>query len=150
MPKLSKAKQKTVAKAESTGFQPLPEGKYIGALKAVVTEKNGEPLSGDAGPYWQWEFDHITDLQEEDTFPGRQFVITSLSDESDWKMKEVFDAFGYALDSDTDEMVGEKVILVVSQRVIEKGKRKGEMGNNVDRVMPLESGGEADWAAADE
>lgn len=138
MPKLSKAKQKSVGKAESGGFQALPDGMYVGTLKAVVTERGGKPLEGAAGPYWQWEFDKIRSLDDEtETFPGRQFVITSLSDESDWKMKEVFEAFGYSLDSDTDEMIGEDVILVVSQRVIEKGKRKGQKGNNVDQVLNL-------------
>lgn len=137
MPKLSKAKQKSVAKAESTGFKALEPGQYLGTLKQVVTQKDGKPLEGAAGPYWQWEFDSIRSLDEEETFPGRQFVITSLSDESDWKMKEVFEAFGYELDSDTDEMVGETVILQVSQRVIEKGARKGQTGNNVDRLLPL-------------
>jgi hypothetical protein len=138
MPKLSKTKQKSVAKAESTGFKALEAGMYIGTLKQVVTQKGGKPLEGPAGPYWQWEFDQITDLAEEETFPGRQFVITSLSDDSDWKMKETYEAMGYSLDSDTDEMVGDRVILSVSQRPIEKGPRKGQIGNQVDRLHHID------------
>lgn len=151
MPKMSKAKAKAVAKAESSGFEPLPEGRYVGTLKQVIAEKNGQPLIGaESGePYWQWEFEKVTSLEDGKTYPGRQFVITSLSDSADWKMKEVFDAFGYEYDSDTDEMIGEKVILVISQRPIGKGPRKGEIGNQVDRVLPYDEDeyDDDDWGA---
>lgn len=146
MPKLSKGKQKSVAKAEGGGFEVLPEGRYKGQLKRCIADKDGRPLEGAAGPYWQWEFENVTSLDGSGkVWPGRQFVITSLSDNADFKMREVFDAFGFSYDSDTDEMIGEWIILVVSQRPIGAGPRKGEIGNQVDKCLPLNEDGDDDW-----
>lgn len=133
MPKLPKNKAKSVAENEGSSFKPLEEGIYIGTLKDVSVEE------GKSDPYWGFEFEGITGFSGDDvelgkTYPGRQWVNVSLGETSEWKMKEVFDAFGYATDSDTDEMVGERVKLLVSQRIAEQGKRKGELVNNVDRV----------------
>ena len=143
MPKLPQAKAEAVAETESQDFSPLPAGTYVSRLDSV------EVKEGKAAPYWSWAFT-VTD--EECT--GRKlWVNTSLSEKALWKLKEVFDAFGYTADSDTDEMVGEEVRLVVSQRIIEGGARAGQTGNNVDMVLPLEtgtSGGTAKTAAADD
>jgi hypothetical protein len=70
-------------------------------------------------------------------------VNTSLSDAADWKMKEMFEAFGVPADTDTDELLGKEIWLAVSQRVIEKGARMGETGNNVERAMPVGGGEDA-------
>lgn len=130
MPKLPKDKARQVAETESSGFSALDEGRYLAALSDVKVMPGGEN-----GPYWSWEFKDLINTETGRKAPGRQWVNTSLSDKAAWKMKEVFDAFGYTTDSDTDEMIGEKVVLVISQNIIERGKRKGETGNNVDRVV---------------
>lgn len=140
MPKLNKTQAKKTAAAESSSFGPLDPGIYTGRLSSV------EAKDGAKGTYWSWEFDEI-ETRDGDKVPGRLWVNTSLSDSASWKLKEMFDAFGYSTDSDTDEMVGERIKLQVSQRVIESGARAGELGNNVDRCMPLDDdddGGDAD------
>lgn len=139
MPKLPKAVAKRVGEAESTGsFEALPEGTYIVQLIDVDGSKEGP-----AGPYWSWEFDVVSDSDGDTALAGRKlWSNTSLSEKADFKMKEVFEAFGYTTDSDTDEMVGEKIKVSVSQRPIEKGARKGQVGNNIERHMSLESTGE--------
>lgn len=134
MPKLPKKKAQSVAQQEGSDFEALPEGTYVGQLVSVkVSDKPGP--SG--AHYWTWEFDVV---EPEEHKNRKLFVNTSLSDEAEWKMKEMFDAFGYSTDSDTDEMVGEQIKLAVSQRVIEQGSRKGQIGNNVDRCMPMGEG----------
>jgi hypothetical protein len=148
MPTLSKAKQKTVGAVESSGdFPVLPAGRYLGTLKEVNADKNGQPLVGrkSGKPYWQWVFSDITSLEDGQVYAGHQFVNTSLTDDADWKMKEMFDAFGFTVDSDTDEMIGGQVILHIVQREIEEGDRKGEMGNNVRRVAPYDAETPGDW-----
>lgn len=130
MAKLSKAMAKKVNTQEGGSFEALPEGIYVGKLVEVRTDGKGA-----AGPYWTWEFD----VQDEG-FKGRKlWVNTSLADNALWKLKEVFTAFGYDADTDTDELIGESVKLRVSQRVIEQGSRKGEIGNNVERLMEFDS-----------
>lgn len=141
MPKLPKAAAKRVDEAEVSQFDALEEGTYIGKLSKVTVSDQPGPSGAH---YWTWEFEDIHTL-DGDKVPGRLWVNTSLAETADWKMKEVFDAFGYTPDSDTDEMIGEKVKLVVSQRVIERGARKGQTGNNVENVMPLgDDAGEGD------
>ena len=127
MAKLPKAVAKKAEEAESSSFEALPAGPYFGKLTSVATDKEGQ-----AGPYWVWEFE----VTSPDEHKGRKlWANTSLSDNAVWKLKEMFDAFGYTTDSDTDELIGETVKLIVSQRVIGSGARKGELGNNVDRVL---------------
>jgi hypothetical protein len=133
MPKLSAKAAKRVDQAEVSDFSAIPAGTYIGSLVDVDGSREGSK-----GPYWSWEFDVVGDTDGDDTYAGRKlWVNTSLSEKADFKMKEVFQAFGYTVDSDTDEIVGERCKLVVSQRVIETGLRKGQMGNNVDQCLPL-------------
>ena len=133
MPKLSKEKAQRVADNESTGFEALPEGPYKVKLVEVTT---GE---GQAGPYWTWKLEVVSGDHK-----GRfLWNTTSLSDNADWKLKEAFEAFGYTTDSDTDEIVGEECVAVVSQRIIERGARAGQTGNNVDSLRALDDDDES-------
>lgn len=133
-PQLPKDKAKEVDETEPTAFEALPEGIYLGTLIDV------ESKEGPAGEYWSWKFGELLGVEDEKKYPGHQWVNTSLSEAADWKMKEVFDGFGVPANTDTDELLSKQVWLVVSQRTIEKGSRMGEIGNNVERVMPV--GGE--------
>lgn len=134
MPKLDKKKAQGVSEVEPTDFAPIPEGIYTAKLLDVrVSEKPGPSGSH----YWIWEFGEIYGRNElqEPVVSGKQWVNVSLGESSNWKMKEVFDAFGVDPDTDTDELIGEEVVLVISQRIIEKGARQGQIGNNVDQVL---------------
>jgi hypothetical protein len=146
MAKLNKNSAKEVESAAS-GFDPLPDGAYHFILKDVDPSREGK-----AGPYWSWEFECVetgvvevavrdangqeTGKTKEMALKGRrQWNNTSLSQA--WSLKQTFDAFGVPADTDTDELLGTKPVkLVISQRVIQEGNRKGELTNNVDRVMP--------------
>lgn len=131
MAKLPKKVAQEVAEVESS-FELLDEGPYVGTLRDVK-------VSDDEGPsgfhFWTWEFDL-------DDFPGRQWVTTSLSPKAYFKLQETFTAFDATPDTDTDELIGDKVKLIISQTTAQQGKRKGELVNQVDAVLPLD-GGEA-------
>ena len=132
MPQLSKEQAESTKEAESS-FAALPEGLYIGVLSEVTS---GE---GPAGEYWSWRFTDLISLDDEDFLAsGSLWINTSLSDAAAWKLNEVFQAFGADPSVDTDTLLGQKVRLAVSQRVIERGARKGEVGNQVDSVYPIE------------
>lgn len=128
MPQLSKTQAKRVGAAEGGAFEVLPEGPYVCQLKDVRVA----PKEGPAGPYWVWEFEVG---QPEEHAKRKLWVNTSLSENADWKMKEMFDAFGAETDTDTDDLIGQVATLIVSQRIIEQGPRKGQTGNNVDQVL---------------
>lgn len=130
MAKLNKQAQKQTEAAESSSFDPVPDGVYYLKLVDVDTTREGP-----AGPYWSWEFDIV----ESDDHNGRkQWNNTSLSEKAAFKMKETFEAFGVPLDTDTDDMLGMVVKGQISQRVIQSGDRKGEIGNQIDRLRPAE------------
>lgn len=125
MAKLNKKLQTQTEKAESSGFEAIPDGAYHVKLRDVDTTREGKK-----GPYWSWEFEII-----DEEFKGRRlWNNTSLSEAAAFKMKETFEAFGVSLDTDTDELIGEVVKAVVSQRTIQEGTRKGEVANQIDRL----------------
>ena len=132
MVKLSKKQAQAVDQAEVQDIGPIPEGRYKGRLREVRKEE------GNKGPYLRWEFDEIRGMQDGKKYPGHQWVNTSLSDNALWKVKETFLAFGVPASTDTDDLVGQEVGMVVSRSVIESGKRAGEIGNNVDRLFNLD------------
>lgn len=127
MAKMSKDRQEKTAEA-SSDFDPVEDGIYHLRLLNVDDSR-----SGGAGPYWSWEFEVV----EPGEFQGRKlWNNTSLSDSAAFKMKETYDAFGAEYDVDTDDLCGQIVKGAVSTRTIEKGQRAGQIGNNIDRLMP--------------
>jgi len=139
MPKLTKAMADKVEEAETGDFEPIPEGIYLAVLEGEV-----EAVEGQKGTYWKWVF-KIT--QEGDGKGRKMFVNTSLSDAAHWKLKEVFQAFGVPTDTDTDDLIGQEVKLMVIQKLAEQGKRKGDMVNEVEQVLPANQATTAPGAA---
>jgi hypothetical protein len=111
----------------STSFEPIPEGAYHVRLLEVDASREGP-----AGPYWSWTFEIV----EPGDYVGRRlWNNTSLSPQAAFKMKETFDAFGVPYDTDTDDMCGSVVKAMVSVRTIQAGARKGELSNQIDRLV---------------
>lgn len=160
MPKLAAKTRKAVEKAEavSGGFELIKPGKYIAELSNV------EAKTSNAGnPVWSAEFNEIHSLDGERQ-PGRQWYNLNLPQDNmpeDYKpknskkspaeawesyqslcngrLKAFFEAFGFSVDSDTDEMIGERCVLQIGQRTIQNGPKKGEDTNTVNGVFPLDS-----------
>ena len=128
MPKLNKEQAKGVAETEGGNFDPIESGVYHARLREV--ENKGPGPSG--SDYWAWQFE----LLDEPYVNRRLWTNTSLSEAAAFKLKEVFEAFGVDTDTDTDELCGQIVKLVVSTRVIQEGSKKGETANQIERVQP--------------
>lgn len=163
MPKLTKKVQKAAAAAPipSGSFEPLEPGRYVGELTKV------EAKTSQAGnPVWNVEFSNITAL-DGTTQPGRlwynlnmpqdempedyQPALTESQRENKWekyqgmvngRLHGFFEAFSYTVDSDTDEMIGERCVLEVGVQTIQRGARAGQLGNQVNNVLPLSEAGE--------
>lgn len=129
MPKLATGVAESVKKAAaSSGFTPMDEGRY----RARLTKVTAKTAASSGNPMWVWEFEIL-----DEKYKGRkQWNNTVLTDAALWKVGESFAAFGVPEDTDTDELLGCTVELEVSQRRITGGNREGEMGNNIDRVVP--------------
>lgn len=176
MPKLAKkmAAKTDKAKPVNGGFEPLPPGKYIATLSKCEAK-----LSSAGNPMWSIEFDNIVNLDGEKQ-PGRQFYNLNLPTTDDapanytangkvaagsaeaqtkWeqyqglchgRLKAFFEAFGYDADSDTDEMIGEQIIIQLGIGTINKGPKMGQSTNQVNGLFTLDSVDGAAEAASGE
>lgn len=135
MAKLGKEMSDKVSNAED-GFKPIPEGVYILQLM-----KDVEVAEGPRGAYWKWELEIPKEHEgAELEYAGRRFwTNTSLSEESFWKLKEAFEAFGVPTDTDTEDLVGRRVKAHISIEVARGGARKGEPTNSVKKLLPLDT-----------
>lgn len=152
MPKLDATLRAKVDEAQDSGFKPLDPGKYIGKLTKVEA---GVASSG--VPKWNCEFDEIHNLDGVKQ-PGRQWLTLLFPPDempadyakgkekwgqyvslSHQRAKAFFAAFGYTTDSDTDELIGERCILVLGVETANGGPRVGELVNRVNQVQPLDA-----------
>lgn len=134
MPKLGNDLAEKVENAED-GFKPVPDGIYVAQLMEDVDVREG-----DKGTYWRWVFQVPTEHEgDELEYSGRRFWLnTSLSEAAFFRLKEVFAAFGVPTNTDTDELVGRKVKLLIGSTIIQRGQRKGEPSNEIQKVLPLD------------
>lgn len=129
MPRLDDSAASRVAEAE-TSSGVMDEGIYEMILIEV------EAKEGPNGPYWNWTFAVPEDAER---YPKwRQWLVTSLSEKSAWRLKETFAAFGVDPDTDTDELIGQRVRAQIGQHTIQKGARAGEVGNNIKKLLPVD------------
>lgn len=131
MPKLSKKQAASVGEQEGAAeYTLIPDCMEQVRLRDVkVSDKEGP--SG--YHYWTWELEIV-----EGEFQNRRlWFTTSLSPQSEFVLKQAFDAFGYSTDSDTDEMLGDVCTAVIGHRVIEKGAKTGEKANTVEQLLPF-------------
>lgn len=164
MAKLAVKDRKKAQKAEavSGGFEPLPAGKYVATLEEVeakdsqagnplwnITYSDLENMDGESAPGKQW----FTLMMPQDEMPdgykpGAAALKRADGDrEQAWanyqefvagRIKAWFEAHGYDLSSDTEEMVGSKVILQIGIETIQSGNRAGEKTNRVNNVLPFD------------
>lgn len=129
MPKLPSAAASAAKKAAAAGGStPLEPGNYECRLTNVTAK-----TASTGNPMWVWELE-VTDEKA----PGRRlWVNTVLTDSAMWKVGEMFAAFEVDTDADTDELIGEKCMAEVVQRVMTGGARAGQMGNDVRRCYPI-------------
>jgi hypothetical protein len=153
MPKLDKKMAKAVSSAEiSTGDFPLLDpGYYYAQLNEV------EVLDGNYAPRWNVSFYNLHKKETGEAATGRQWYNINVpadgpapanytNGDKKWaafqsmslgQLHGFFDAFGYSTDSDTDEMIGEWVVLKVAIEVIKQGDRKGDKTNRVKALTAV-------------
>lgn len=141
MPKLSPENTKAVQKAadEGGGLKVLPIGKYELRLTEV------EAKTSNAGsPMWVWKFE----VNEGEHAGFSLWEYTVIQENAMWKLAQVFDAFGSSPDVNTDDLIGQTVTVMVDQRVIGAGKRKGELGNEISEYFSADNKDAGDTASS--
>lgn len=132
MPKLAHdIAQEAEEQAQKGGPEPLPEGIFV--LRLLDVEVSDNP--GDSGyHYWKWHF-----RVEDEGYKGRElWRNTSLSPKALGILGNTFEGFGVPADTDTDELCGKLTMAMVKQKIIEFGKRKGDLGNEISYFMPYD------------
>lgn len=129
MPKLGSDQAEKVEKAESVGGL-IEDGVYEMMLLNV------EEKPGNEYPYWNWTFQFPEDAPR---YPKwRQWEKTSLSPNAAWRLKAAFEAFGVTPDTDTDTLIGRKVLVHIGSETAQAGAKKGELVNVVKALLPLD------------
>lgn len=116
-------------------FEAMPEGHYLVRVKSN-TEETGKP--GGSG-YDMVKL--VVEVVKPREFQKRVlFDRLSYSPKALWKLRSFFDAVDYDYDSDIDEIQeeGDEFVVFVSQAAIGSGKKKGEIGNNIDEYLPAD------------
>jgi hypothetical protein len=132
MPKLNQKTAKAAeGAAEDGGPGPMPEGRYICRLLEVNAKDASAP---DKAPYWSWQY---AVNEEGDFFDRKLWDNTSLSEAAQWRLGAVFAAFEVPADTDTDELIGREVAIIVGQETAQRGKMLGKLVNVVNRIEAL-------------
>lgn len=163
MPKLNPTKAAEVRKAgeEGSKFVLLPIGKYRVKLEDVEsTTTRPKPGEREGKPMWIWKFETVSyldgtpldaDGNKVDVVGKSTWYRTVIQDNTLWDLDRVFAAFEVEPDTDTDELVGDEIIVVIDQSVITAGKLKGKMGNEITDFLTLANGApsEDDYESVD-
>lgn len=143
MPKLAPKRAAEVKKAGEVGnkFSLLEEGRYLARLIDVESgTSKPKPPATEGKPMWTWKFETIQFLDgaSDGSHEGKELRYwTVIVDEQLWDLDKMFAAFDAEPDTDTDDLINDKVVLMVIQEVIRGGKRAGQMGNTISEVLPL-------------
>lgn len=149
MPKLNPTKAAEVKKA---GEQSTTSGKYVllpeGKWKVKLLDVESK-TSSKGDPMWVWSYRAVEFLegtpQDKDgnaiDFSERELkYYTVIKDTTLWDLDRVFAAFEVDADTDTDELIGDEIVVFIDQQIITGGKSKGQMGNNVTDFFTLTDG----------
>ncbi len=133
--RLSKTKAKAVKAAPDAEVpELLPDGVYRAQLVEVAA-KTGK-TSGE--PYWAWKFK----LAEKGWPTQHIWENASLAGTADFKMKQIFTAFGVDPYTDTDELIGDYVLLKITHGTQQQGANAGSERNEIAAVLPLDDDAE--------
>lgn len=147
MPKLDPTVQQHADEAKPWGDEPmggglLPEGWYLAEL-IEVEDKGGD------NNRWDWVFSRLReyDLPNREVGPshaGRCWWTTTDTPDSVGKIKSTFAAFDATLDTDTDDLLGEEVLVYLAVEIARAGKRKGEQRNSMTAIKAIPADARAD------
>lgn len=125
---MAKLNKKKAGEAENTenAFEVIDACVTHARLMNVDTSKSGQ-----AGPYWSWEFQGVEDGP---ALNRRFWNNTTLAEGKMFGLKMTFDAFGVPTDTDTDDLCGRIVKLTIGVRTIQSGSREGELANSITKI----------------
>lgn len=149
MPQLDPNTQQRAEEAKPWGDEPmggglLPEGWYIAEL-IDVEDKGGDNRR------WDWTFSRLReyDLPNRkvgESRAGRCWWTTTDTPESVGKINATFAAFDAPLTEDTNNLLGEEVLVYLAIEIARKGKRQGEERNAMTAIKAIPADARTDAA----
>jgi len=115
-----------------SGFPLFPEDNY----RVEIQDSSKVSVSKDGGSFIRW----IAKCVEGEMDGKLIGWNTSLKPQALWNVKNLVEALDVEFDEegfDLEECFGKEVVISVSQRTIEQGRRQGELGNQVDGYFPV-------------
>jgi len=143
MPKLPKDRQEGAQNQESGDYKPLKPGKYVFKLTEVDdSQVTGEKSKNPGTEKWIWKLvvdkDYHPELRKGRWQTSQQEHIPLL-ESMDWKMKQLFEGFGYTVDSDTDEIMEDPDARIVGYVRTGKDIVSGDPRSEVSRYVPFDA-----------
>lgn len=113
MTKLSKEMRERVKAADADPFAPLPKGFYILKLTKVTSGKS----NSSGNQMWTWFYKSVEPIEGKEV---RDYSAFS----TEWKFKQIFNAFGVSEDIDTDDLLGQTVIAEIDHQPDQKNPNR--------------------------
>jgi hypothetical protein len=116
MPKLDGGYAAETEEQEGGDFQVLKPGKYVYRLTEVEEGETGPNSKEPGTPKWVWKLAVDKDYHPELRKGRHQTTLQEhipLTKNMQWKMKALFNGFGYTADSDTDEIIEDETARIV-------------------------------------
>lgn len=108
MPKLPTERVEGAEKQDSSEPKPLKPGRYVVELTEVEEGETGVNSKNPGTDKWVWKIRVAREFHPElkgGRFQSSFFEHVPLTENMDWKIKQLYTAFGYTPDSDTDEII---------------------------------------------
>ncbi len=142
MPKLPKERAEGAQNQESGDYKPLKPGKYVFKLTEVEEGVTGEKSKNPGTDKWVWKLvvdkDYHPELRK-GRWQTAQSEHIPLSENMDWKMKQMFEGFGYTADSDTDEILEDPEARIVGYVKTGKDIVSGDPRSEVSRYVKFDA-----------
>lgn len=144
MPKLDTATAKLVHKSEGSATSLVDEDQYRLKLEKVIVSPK---VDTNGNTYWIWTFSIVSGQTTGEKFATKSLrTNTGFTENQAWYPNMLFSAFGVKPNVDTDTLLGKELLAIVSQGEITGGSRKGQIRNNIDTFMSLDSAtDDDDW-----
>ncbi|AYD86800.1 hypothetical protein SEA_MICRODON_53 [Streptomyces phage Microdon] len=138
MPKLPKDRAEGAANQEAGDFKPLKPGRYVMRLTEVEEGVCGEQSKNAGKDKWVFKLT-VDKAYHPELKKGRwQTAFTEhvpLVETMDWKLKQIFEGFGYTTDSDTDEIIEDEDARIVGYVKTGKDIVSGDPRSEVSRYV---------------
>lgn len=126
--------RKAAEENKATPRGPMPEGTY--ELR-VADIKNGTSSTGNA--MWVWEF-RVTAAEGQEDYKNRKLTErTALTESALWKLANIFEGLGVPLETDSDDLIGLKLMAYVGTEEGRGEKNAGKVFNNIEYFVTPEA-----------